>query len=294
MTTIVYIICMLLFLGPGTYRSDISREGSPVPPPAESGELRQESLTYTQENKDENTIFQPQQSASAEELSQEEAKDSFLTESPPLAGRTICIDPGHQSQILSTKVPIAPGQARLMPNYNIGTVGITTRNFEYAVVLDIAMELEKRLKELGARVVLTRESNDIPVGNLERALLASEAGADITLSLHCDGHEDEKISGLSVLHPGDKYINDQNLLEKSRSLSQFILQHIIKETKARNRGLSPRNDLIIFNYSKNPCALIELGFLTNPEEDRLLNSEDYRNKLIDGIIKGIMEYFKLY
>lgn len=292
---------MLLFLESSSHQAGILPERREELAQTEQSHIMQDKPMDMSDGMGTDILSEQEQARSLEKTHQEndeeqeyEAEDSFQVESLPLAGRTICIDPGHQSRIISAMVPIAPGQERMMPNYNIGTVGAATHNFEYAVVLETALELEKALRALGAKVVLTRASNDELVGNLERTQIAAEAGADITISLHCDGHEDGEIHGLSVLHPGDKYIKDSELLEKSRILSQTILKHTVKETKTRDRGLSPRNDLIIFNYSKNPVVLIEMGFLTNPEEDRLLNSEEYRRKLIDGIIQGVLEYFKLY
>ena len=289
MTTLVYFFCMLLFLG-----SSALEKGEEISQPGR-GKTHQESLV----DRNEGTTQSPRPGIERTESlgdteSEIDAKDIFLGERLPLAGKTICVDPGHQSQMLKIKVPIAPGQEKMMPNFNIGTAGVESLTFEYAIALETAYELEKGLKALGAQVVLTRDSNDMMVGNLERTRIAQEAGADITLSLHCDGNEDETIHGLSVLYPGNKYIEDSDLLEKSRVLSQAVLKHVIKETEARNRGLSARNDLIVFNYSKNPCTLIELGFLTNPREDSLLNSQEYRSRLVEGIIKGVIEYFKVY
>lgn len=66
---------------------------------------------------------------------------------------------------------------------------------------------------------------------------------------------------------------------------------MVKATGAKNRGLYERNDQASFNYCKVPCTLIEMGFMTNPEEDRLLNSESYQDKLVLGMVNGILRYF---
>ena len=56
-----------------------------------------------------------------------------------------------------------------------------------------------------------------------------------------------------------------------------------------NRGVIERSDLTGFNWSKVPVVLIEMGFLSNPEEDNLLNSDSYQEKLAQGLYKGILK-----
>lgn len=60
-----------------------------------------------------------------------------------------------------------------------------------------------------------------------------------------------------------------------------------------NRGVIERNDLTGFNWSKVPVVLVEMGFMSNPEEDRLLSDDNYQNKLAEGLCKGIMEALKM-
>ena len=71
-----------------------------------------------------------------------------------------------------------------------------------------------------------------------------------------------------------------------------LLDSVVKETAADNRGLSYREDMTGFNWSKVPTALIEMGFMTNPEEDALMETEEYRSKLMDGAVSGLLKYFE--
>ncbi|MCX7773948.1 MAG: N-acetylmuramoyl-L-alanine amidase [Clostridia bacterium] len=210
----------------------------------------------------------------------------------PLEGRVICLDPGHQSKMSKAKVPIAPNATTMMPDYAIGTRGIKSRVFEYTITLKVAKILEQELTKLGAKVVLTRQKEDELVGSIKRAEIANDAKADIFIRIHCDGLDDSTVHGVSVLYPGDKYIKDKAMLEKSLALSQALLKNTVSATKAKSRGLSKRNDLVGFNYSKVPCTLIEMGFMTNKDEDLKLNSEDYQKKLVQGMVNGILEYYK--
>lgn len=209
----------------------------------------------------------------------------------PLSGKVICVDPGHQSVMIIKKVPVAPGESRTVWDYSIGTRGVETGVYEYAVALRVSKKLRTALEELGARVILTRERDDEPVGNIERAEIANAAKADAFIRIHCDGSDIPEARGISVLYPGSRYIDDNDMLEKSLTLSEFLLEEVVKATGAKNRGLYERNDQASFNYCKVPCTLIEMGFMTNPEEDRLLNSESYQDKLVLGMVNGILRYF---
>lgn len=220
-----------------------------------------------------------------------EKTDSAGESNKPLNGRVICIDPGHQSVMILKKVPVAPGESRTVWDFSIGTRGAATGIYEYTVALKVAKKLRTALEELGARVVLTRERDDEPVGNVERAEIANDAKADAFIRIHCDGSDIPEARGISVLYPGDRYIDDIDMLEKSTVLSEVLLEEVVKATGAKSRGLVERNDQAAFNYCKVPCTLIEMGFLTNPEEDRLLNSESYQEKLVQGMVNGITRYF---
>lgn len=211
-------------------------------------------------------------------------------ENKPLAGRVICVDPGHQSVMKKQNVPVAPGEEVMMPDFAIGTKGVSTGVFEYTVVLEVSQKLRDSLEELGAEVVMTREATDTLIGSIERAQIANDAQADIFIRIHCDGSDIPEAKGISVLYPGDKYITDKDMLDKSLALSKSVLNSVIKETQAKDRGLSERNDLVGFNYCKVPCTLIEMGFMTNPDEDKLLNSDSYQDKLVKGIVAGISNY----
>lgn len=210
----------------------------------------------------------------------------------PLSGRIIVLDPGHQSLIKDVDIPIAPGETETRKDFAIGTRGVATGVFEYEVVLDVAKALKKELEALGAQVILTRENHDVLISNADRAQMANDAGADAFIRIHCDGAENQSARGISVLYPGDKYIKDEAMLKDSLALSKAILKRTVAETQAKDRGVVKRNDLVGFNYCRVPCTLIEMGFMTNPEEDRLLNDKDYQMKLVRGMAQGIQDYLK--
>jgi N-acetylmuramoyl-L-alanine amidase len=73
------------------------------------------------------------------------------------------------------------------------------------------------------------------------------------------------------------------------------MNDLLKTTKAKKAyrtGLIPRTDLSGFNWSTTPVILVEMGFMTNPTEDRKLSTNSYQNKLVQGMVNGVGDYFK--
>lgn len=155
----------------------------------------------------------------------------------------------------------------------------------------VSIKLKAALEEEGCIVVMTRENNEENLGNIERAMIGNEAESDLVIRIHADGSNDNDVHGLSVLYPGNEHIDDENLLKKSKKAAQQIHDSIVSEIGANPRGIVERNDLIGFNWTKRPAILIEMGFMTNYEEDKLLNDQSYQDKIVKGIIKGMVKYF---
>lgn len=207
-------------------------------------------------------------------------------------GKVICIDAGHGNPNHSVRYEkIAPASEILKPATAYGTVGISTKIPEYKLTMAVCLKIRDKMKLLGAEVIMTRESNETDLGNIDRAEVANKNSADISLRIHADGSEDSSVTGISVLYPGNKYIADEELIKKSKLAANFVLTGLVENTNGRSRGIVERNDLTGFNWSKVPVILVEMGFMTNPAEDQALNTDDYQNKIADGIIKGLNDYF---
>ena len=138
---------------------------------------------------------------------------------------------------------------------------------------------------------MTRSGHDAEMSNMGRAEFANNLGADVSVKLHADGSENKELHGISVLVPAEGCL-DSGLFESCERLGICLLDSVVKETAADNRGLSYREDMTGFNWSKVPTALIEMGFMTNPEEDALMETEEYRSKLMDGAVSGLLKYFE--
>lgn len=98
--------------------------------------------------------------------------------------------------------------------------------------------------------------------------------------------------GISALCQTSNNKYNGNIADKSYKLSKSILDNLIKNTGAKNRGVSKTDTMSGINWSKVPVSIIEMGFLSNEKEDKLLASSEYQEKLVVGIADGLKEYFK--
>lgn len=223
------------------------------------------------------------------EIHSNKSKDGYTE---LLEGKVISIDPGHGNPnhpILNE--PIAPSSDILKPATAYGTTGISTKTPEYKLTMAVSMKIRDILIRKGATVVMTRESNDVDLGNIERAKVANKIEANVSIKIHADGFDNSSVAGISVLYPGKSYISNVEIVRKSKVAAQFTLDELVKSTNGKSRGILERDDLTGFNWSTVPVILVEMGFMTNPLEDEKLNSEEYQNKIADGIVSGLIRYF---
>ena len=203
-----------------------------------------------------------------------------------LAGLKIGIDPGHQRKANYGKEPISPGSSTKKTKVSSGTYGVATKTPEYVRVLEISKKLRKTLEDQGAEVYMTRETHDVNISNVQRAKMMNNLGVDLVLRIHCDGASARDANGISL------YVKKSGTGAKaSLNAANAILPAMIKATGARRRGVKQSNDYTGLNWSTVPCILVECGFMTNPDEDRLLAKASYQQKLADGMTSGICKYF---
>lgn len=202
----------------------------------------------------------------------------------------ICIDPGHQSRGNSSTEPIAPGSKTKKAKVSSGTRGVVTKVPEYKLNLKIGLKLEALLKQAGFQVIMTRETNDVDISNIERAMVANNAKANISIRIHADGSTNKNMSGLSILYPAKPSVN-KDVFDRSKKAAQIVFNAVTNEASAKGNGIVPRSDLTGFNWSTVPSILIETGFMTNVAEDKKLETNDYEDKIAKGIMNGIKSYF---
>ena len=249
-----------------------------------------------------NETYQNSQEVKEEYLGKEEVSDIQEESNEPetvseektekrgnIEGKIILVDAGHGIAKESRQELIAPDSVEKKPAFVSGTRG--KNQTEEELNLNVALKLEKALKECGATVYMTRTTHETDVSNIGRAELGNDANADISVKIHADGNNNTSVKGVCMLVPGNKHIKDGDVIKKSRRAGEIILAEVVNETKADNRGISVRNDMTGFNWSKVPVILLEMGFMTNPEEDKLLETSEYQDKIVRGIVNGLEIYF---
>ena len=203
---------------------------------------------------------------------------------------TIAVDPGHQLRRNNELEPIGPGASLKKAKVAPGTRGVVTNVPEYQLTLDVSLKLRDELLARGYNVLMIRETNDVNISNRERAAMATEAGADIFVRIHADASENSYDIGILAISPTGNNPYVSHLYAKSRALSDEILSATVSATGAHERGVLEADNMIGINWSTIPVTIIEMGFMTNPEEDRLMQTEEYQRKLVIGIADGIDSY----
>lgn len=229
-----------------------------------------------------------------ENIPKQPDKEVQTVSSTPLKDFTVCIDPGHGKNTVDKKQtePIAPGIKIQKSAVASGTEGVATGVTEADLNLTVSKKLRESLKQKGAKVIMVRETEVCGLTNVERAKLWNSSNVDLTIRIHGNGTNDSSVSGVLMMVPGNKYIKDTELLKKSKKAGVLILAGVLESTKAKSKGIQETSEMTGFNWSKVPVTLLEMGFMTNPEEDRLLNTDAYQNKMVAGITEGLIKYVK--
>jgi N-acetylmuramoyl-L-alanine amidase len=193
---------------------------------------------------------------------------------------------------------------------------------EKDLVLDVALRLGKLItQQLGADVVYTR-SGDVFIPLEQRTEIANSEKADLFISIHANSSPEPKASGVETFYfnlTSDKVgldlatrenatstssisdLNDllhkavlQNKLEESREFAQKIqaalwTTSVKMNSRARNRGVRQAPFVVLIGASM-PSILAEIGFVSNPHDERLLRRADQRQKVAEALLKGVTQY----
>ncbi len=182
--------------------------------------------------------------------------------------RIIVVDPGHGGGIPGT---IKDGAK------------------EKSINLQIVKKLKKLLdKEPKTKVYYTRES-DIDVDLQDRVKLANEVSADLFLSVHQNALGDayNQVKGTQVL-----YQQTDKRKHNSKKFAKILLKNVTKAVKSENKGLIKGNEIYIIRSAKMPVALVEVGFVTNREEQKKLLNDKYQKKVAKALYISIKEAYQ--
>ena len=197
----------------------------------------------------------------------------------PITNKTIVLDAGHGG-------------------IDSGTSSDDKTIFEKDINLAITLKLKELIESSGGLVVLTRDDDSSlyeESGNKttrqkynenlkNRKKIADESNADMFISIHLNYFTQSKYYGAQTFYPESN--------KDGKALASCIQDEFKRVVDNNNdRVIKPRNDLYLLKDCKIPSALIECGFLSNEKEAKLLNDEEYQEKIAWAIYSGIQKYF---
>ena len=206
-------------------------------------------------------------------------------------GIVVVIDPGHQGKWNSGKEPDGPGSSTMKTKVSAGATGCVTKQKEYVLNLAVSLKLKAELEERGYEVVMIRETHSINISNSERAKFANQIGADAFIRIHANSSDSSSVSGVETICQTSANPYNASLYEASYKLSECVLDEFVESTGAKRRRIWQTDTMSGINWCQVPVTIVEMGFLSNPDEDKLMASEDYQNKMAVGIANGIDKYF---
>ncbi len=204
-------------------------------------------------------------------------KEMIPTVSLPVSGKTIVIDAGH-------------GKPDEGAQSSSGTAEAETN-------LKIALKLQNLLEQSGSSVILTRSDEnaiyDLDTKTLKqkkisdihnRVKIGNESSADIFVSIHLNKIPQQQYDGWQTFYNANSSEGQKLATSIQNNLNDAI-------QKENNRVAKSIDNIYIVKHVEIPTTIVECGFLSNPEEEKLLLDDEYQNRLAWGIYNGIIDYF---
>ena len=204
----------------------------------------------------------------------------------PLTGLVIGINPGHQKKCAKYTLRRAPWSKSRALAIKDGACGHATGQHEYECVLRIGLKLKAMLEAQGAEVVITRTSNDVFLTNIDRAKMLNKAGVDVALQLHNNSCHVSSKRGASAYYRTSHCA----WASENRALAKIFCKSMHTYTGFKNQGVHKYNEYMSLNWSETPAVLLEMGYLSNGTEDRLLKKDSVRENFAYAIYHGLCVY----
>jgi N-acetylmuramoyl-L-alanine amidase len=210
------------------------------------------------------------------------------------AGPVVVVDPGHDRLANLRTEPIGPGSATRKILDGGGTHGVVTGIPEADLTLAVSLRLRTLLRRAGVRVVMTRtRTAGTSMGNVARAGIANRAHAALFLRVHADGASSNDARGTHTLTPALRPGWTDDVYAPSRRAARLVQSELVRALGFPDRGIQERSDYTGFNWADVPVILVELGFMTNPREDRALATGPVRARAALGLCRGTLRFVGL-
>lgn len=190
------------------------------------------------------------------------------------SGKLIVIDPGHGA--LQTWGGSDPGA--------IGPSGLRERD----VVRSISLQLGNILLNEGFTVIYTREG-ETGLTLEDRASVASISGAELLVSIHANASTDRSMSGTMTFYHAPWGSDLQDQISQRKKLANYIQSELMNRLQRENKGVREANFSVLRNCPI-PAALVEVAFISNPEEEKLLADQAFQRRAAEAIALGIKRY----
>ena len=183
-----------------------------------------------------------------------------------LAGRVVVLDPGHGGD-----------------DTGIVAHGLT----ESEVVIDLARRIEGRLSAIGVTVLFTRSAHVCPE-ELDRALMANQAGADVVLSLHCDSASHPRASGVATFFYGQERFGAWSAV--GEQLADLIQREVVARTRLTDCRSHARA-WVLLQRTRMPTVRVEAGYLSHPEDAAKLADPAFRDTVAEAIVIALQRMY---
>jgi N-acetylmuramoyl-L-alanine amidase len=207
------------------------------------------------------------------------------------AAPVVVVDPGHDRLANLRTEPNGPGSATRKIYDGGGTHGVVTGIAEPDLTLAVSLRLRALLQRAGVKVVMTRtRTSGESMGNVARARIANRAHARLFLRVHADGSASSDARGTHTLTPALRPGWTDDVYAQSHRAARLVQVELVRALGFPDRGIQERSDYTGFNWADVPVILVELGFMTNPTDDRALARTAVRERAALGLCRGTLRF----